>query len=366
MRIFIFATILFLTATQPISAQTNSQIYFPTDTHTITIGDSTTITVGLDSTDLDLTGADTVLTYDSQLIEINHIEFNQPANFAHNFYSLDASDPENSTIHTTSVFSNPDSTVSTKSPFFTIFLTAKELGTPQIKFDCSDNSTTDSNLIQTHTTDIIDCSSLKPLEITIIPIGEKTTIQPASSNTSCTTPESPQKLQALAVDSDTILLQWLQNPLSSSHSLYYGTSSYSFTSGIANLNLSSQLLINHLSPNTTYYFALASQNDCTSSTLTFANTTTTSTPILDANSNTQTPNDINQPQIKLTTTELEAIPSLDRLLTTQNTHILLDPREGLDETPVFEPKPQLTIILLAFVGITPIVIYLSLKSKKLI
>lgn len=392
---FLLAFTLLFSLPQRVSAQSAPAFSFSESDITVDQGGSTTVDILLNAFGHQVSGVDLVLEFDSTVLDISQIEFDSPSIFPYNFFVADTTtNPERAILKTSSSFVKPDETFSTSDKYATLHLTAKESGISTIKLRCTQDSTTDTNIAERLTGhDLIQCNDLTALTINVSSATSQDSFffDATGPDTStiggeCPAPATPTNLEAFAVDLDTILLTWGQVSQANNYSLLFGTNSTNFQFGASNFGYTNRLLVNYLAPNTTYYFGLSAVNECgtgspayisgrtlapkpgTDYTVTssrYLPSSPTPNPNIAELPTTPDPNAIYKPQVTLSDTEIENTPSLDNILTVENQPVPLDNTNNSDESPTTnKPNPQIALILISFIIITPAVVVFILRHRN--
>lgn len=157
--ITIFAGGIFITVS-PSYAQTLS--FEPTQKG-VSIGESFTVKININTSSQQTSGADAQITYDSNVLQIGTIS---SGGFYSNFGSNPVSGEPNK--YTISGFETDSTSTKTGTGTFAqIIFTGKASGTSTVSFDCTAGNTTDSNIIKVGGDDIITCASLSTASYTV-------------------------------------------------------------------------------------------------------------------------------------------------------------------------------------------------------
>ncbi len=259
-------------------AQSTPSFGFGSSTVQVAPNLTTTLTISLSTGGQSTTGADAVIAFDPTKIEITTIQFSTPNAYAHNFSSVDST---NGVIKLTSTFSDVASSYNGSGTYATLTIKGKAEGQSTLSFRCQQGATNDTNILkQGSGQDIVNCSALGTVAVSVSESAPASTATPQSSgnqsdsisstsNSSSTTcsplRSSPTNLRATTQSTEAIILNWTQESNAKYYTLKYGTSQGNYQYGAANIGNGNTFAVNRLRPNTTYYFAIAGVNDCSTS-----------------------------------------------------------------------------------------------------
>ncbi len=270
----ILAITLSLLVPSTVMAQGSASFSWSQNSLSIPANSEASVTLSLNTAGTKTSGADVMLSYDPTKVEVVNVAFSNPNLYALNFNKTSV---QTSVINLTSTYTDVSGNYSGSASYATITFKGLALGTTTLNWDCQAGETKDSNILQQGTgTDILNCGSLSPLSITVTQASSTssdttattTTTNDAvgSSTTSCSALQTaPTGLSAKAQSSSAILLTWTKESNANNYTLKYGTSPNSYQYGAANIGNSGSFLVSALRPNTTYYFAIAGVNSCSTS-----------------------------------------------------------------------------------------------------
>lgn len=333
---------------KPAFTQSSPHFYWQEPSAPLRQNQYATLALSLDSGGVGVNGADVMVSFNSNLLNLEQIIPAPPNIFTHNFVvTQDNSNPEAVTFRISSSRSDNQTAFTGNQAYLLFVVIPKAVGVTQIDFVCSPNATDDSNIANLSSTDILDCGALNPLIVNIIPPAAASTqptptltpLDTASpepgavdtagsasttetdnhtalngsgeyqgvyfSDTNCSLPKAPVGFNARSAGTNSIYLTWQNNSNAQNYSLFFGTNPDNLQYGATNLGQVNTFLVKHLTQNTRYYFRLSATNACgvgpvaTDSTATLAinGTQTGSTPA--------------QPEIALTSDQIQGTTSTD-------------------------------------------------------
>jgi len=164
MKHLILPIIAFLLSVTSIQAQSSPRFYFSTNSLNLKPGQSQTVTLYLDTAGRETTGVDAVFTLDPNVVRVTQVVF-KPDVYTKSFFVQ----PESFTpLRLTSSFIDASGSHSGSGEYAYVTLQAVTVGSTQLKFSCTPNSTNDTNIAERFTAlDVVDCNSLSSLNLTV-------------------------------------------------------------------------------------------------------------------------------------------------------------------------------------------------------
>jgi hypothetical protein len=343
---FVFFAFFFLTAPAKAFAA-----YFELSPQNLTQGKDTEFNINLylNTGGKLINAIDALLNFSTNLLEVKEISFS--SRFPTNIKSYNNSTGKielHSAAFSISDISSSNGTVAT------IKFKTKAEGTASVYFTCNPGQTTDSNILESGTSnDIIDCNSNKGGEYKI---QEGASPTPSPTPSSCKAPIDPTQLTGKPGSSaGQVTLNWQKIINAEYYTISYGLLSRNYIYGVPNTGDSDQYTISKLSPGRTYYFAITAVNDCGSSghSNEVAVRAKQETIII---TTTPTPEPLPSPKLSPTPTATSsASPSVEPT-----------PVEEPEETPTPPPQAQASPIrdLLKYAGIGLIIFIIILATIK--
>lgn len=160
--ICLLAAIVFLGFAASPAFAISPRLYFNSPELGVKQGDEFDVTIKIDTASFSVTGADAVLDYNPELLEVETIENG-------GFFSLFGKHYELSSqkIYITGFFTEKNQTKNGMGVFAKLTLKALKNGATSLQFSCVNKSLSDTNVINTAGDDMIVCSDLTPLQISI-------------------------------------------------------------------------------------------------------------------------------------------------------------------------------------------------------
>ncbi len=263
-----------------VSAQGSATLGWSSSSLSVNVNGTSTVVLSVNTAGAETTGTDVLLNYNPATIEIVSVNFNSL--YANQFSNNDTA---NGVLTLNATYSDIISFYKGTGNLATLTIRGKQAGSTQLSFQCTNGQTNDTNILQRLTaTDLVNCGSLASLPITVSQQSQETptptanptenpttnpTSTPTTTNndgTACSTLNSaPTGLSARAQSSTSILLTWTKEANASTYALQYGTAPNSYRYGASSMGNVDRFLVTYLSPNTTYYFAVAGKNNCSTS-----------------------------------------------------------------------------------------------------
>lgn len=138
------------------------KLYFDTTELTAKQGDEFDLLMRIDTAGQSVSGADAVLEYNPEYLEVSTIENG-------NFFALFGKHYEinNQKIYLTGFFTEKNQVKSGNGPFAQLTFKAVKNGATSIKFVCAEKSLSDTNIIGATGNDLISCADLQAVTITV-------------------------------------------------------------------------------------------------------------------------------------------------------------------------------------------------------
>jgi hypothetical protein len=254
----IFFSALFLFLAAPAKAQAAS---FELSPQSLTINKDAEFNINLylNTGGKLINAIDSLLNFPTNLLEVKDISFS--SRFPTNIKSYNNSTGKieiHSAAFSVSDISSSNGTVAT------IKFKTKAEGTTSVYFTCNPGQTTDSNILESGTSnDIIDCNANKGGEYKI---QEGASPTPSPTPSSCKAPIDPTQLTGKpGSNAGQVILTWSKILNADYYTISYGLLSRNYIYGVPNTGNSDQYTISKLSPGRIYYFAITAVNDCGSS-----------------------------------------------------------------------------------------------------
>ena len=236
---------------------------------------TTTVTVSVDTGGAHTVGADVLLNFDHNLLQLDSVTFTGspfPQNFSHTNQAA-------GTTKLTSAFTSPSDSYQGTSTLAELHFKALSTGTATISFTCTSGATNDTNLVERLTAaDLVDCAALSQAAITITTPDtgqDQDTNQDNTSNnqgsnqntatsTPCTDlPPRPTNVRSAVNGASSVLLSWDYGPGATDHyALYYGPGQDKLYYTVGNIGYTNVFLVSYLNPATSYVFGIAAVNSC--------------------------------------------------------------------------------------------------------
>jgi hypothetical protein len=255
---FVFFSLLFFAAPAKAFAA-----HFELSPQNLTINDDTEFNVNLylNTGGKLINAIDALLNFPQSLLEVKEISFS--SRFPTNIKSFDNSTGKIE-IHS-AAFSVGDIS-SSNGTVATVKFKSKAEGTASVYFTCNPGQTTDSNILESGTSnDIIDCGANKGGEYKIEEEAEPTAT-PTPTPSDCKAPIEPTSLTGKpGPDAGQVTLTWTKILNADYYTISYGLSSKNYIYGVPNTGNTDNFTISRLTPAKTYYFAITAVNECGSS-----------------------------------------------------------------------------------------------------
>lgn len=363
LRLSFVALLLFAISWSP-SQAAEGTFSWSASSASVQTGSTATIGLTLNTGGTNATGADAVLSFDPNTIEVTAVSFSTPNLFPQNFFTTD---PSSGILRISSTYTDISSSYSGSGAFATVTIRGKKAGSTSLSWRCTPGATNDTNiLVQGSGDDVVSCG-LPTLAITVSDAVTSTQStpppsqnQPATSqstnqstnqsssgnqdqgSTTCSSLRStPTSLSAQAVSATSVKLSWRKDVNATNYTIAYGTTPGSFQFGATNIGNVSEFIVSYLNPNTTYYFSLSGVNACSSSgfisasTRTLGGNTSSSSPVARANVPIQS--------IAPTITPVDQTPSFATIVTQQATETQDFPEQSPMAVVQDETSPETLI-----------------------
>lgn len=265
--IFSFLAIRYLpSAIRQVSAAGPSYAQFSSDSINIQKNQNVTIDIKLEPNGGRINGVDLIVQYNAKVANVHWIDLNEITPNARTYWINNFSNEEQAKIRLSSTTTNPDEYLDSSMTLAQIHVSGRDTGNTELKFLCSQNSTTDSNVSSfDDASDLIDCSALNYMTISVSSTTSAASPSPSASpeiGGACAVPSAPSNFQADSIDGDTILLRWTKPENANNYSVVFGTDPERYQFGAVKFGDTNQLLVNYLASGITYHFGLYAHNDC--------------------------------------------------------------------------------------------------------
>lgn len=158
---FIFSGLLLFFAFKGVLAA-SPRLFFNVPELGVKQGDEFDLTVKIDTSGQSVTGADAVIDYNPELLEVETIENGGFFPLFGKHYELN-----NQKIYITGFFTEKNQTKNGSGVFAKLSLKALKNGISNLQFSCVNKSLSDTNIINVSGEDLINCPDLSPLKITV-------------------------------------------------------------------------------------------------------------------------------------------------------------------------------------------------------